>query len=394
LRGGSPPKALAQATKLLGAYPALTPCLEVTEIGADAIQVLEPELLQYFARELSEAQKSELAGLRQGLLLRFKAPEVKGGLELVGQTYQFVEKAASTLGAYVWDDEARLAYDAESWKRFRLEQWNGGAPRVGDHIAIHAYKNGELIRAVTLGMVSFGLPDLAVDGIPDALLTRTNTLLEITAQTLLQRQQLDAPGKLSISLDDKFPQRLRALIDKHVTQGASRKAEVTLEVSTPDQGDAENRQAKLVFPNEGGSAQVGQARYLATLFGSPEAPMIQVAADDPQLKAATQRAREQLRAFEPEWQRNHRNGQLLVKSRFRTSDDGTEWMWVEVTEWKGDEMRGLLSNEPFKVPELHQGARVKVSAREIFDFRWHGVDGKELGGEAEDLLEGHAAAHP
>ncbi len=64
-----------------------------------------------------------------------------------------------------------------------------------------------------------------------------------------------------------------------------------------------------------------------------------------------------------------------------TADDGTEWMWVEVLRWNGDTIEGVLSNEPFNVPDLHAGQRVTGSMDDVFDYIYRR-------GDASDLVSG------
>lgn len=53
---------------------------------------------------------------------------------------------------------------------------------------------------------------------------------------------------------------------------------------------------------------------------------------------------------------------------FATPDSGTQWMWVEVLRWTGDTIEGVLSYEPFNVPDLHAGQRVTGSMDDVFDY--------------------------
>ena len=62
-------------------------------------------------------------------------------------------------------------------------------------------------------------------------------------------------------------------------------------------------------------------------------------------------------------------------------------MWVEVTSWKGDRIRGFLRNEPFNIPTLHIGQEVEVSAATVFDYLRRHADGSEEGNETEKLIE-------
>ena len=65
-------------------------------------------------------------------------------------------------------------------------------------------------------------------------------------------------------------------------------------------------------------------------------------------------------------------------------------MWVEVTSWKGDKIKGLLKNEPYKIPKLHGGQIVDVLEGDIFDYIYRHADGVEEGNETGKLIEKNA----
>ena len=77
---------------------------------------------------------------------------------------------------------------------------------------------------------------------------------------------------------------------------------------------------------------------------------------------------------------------LIVKAPFKTDKGDNEWMWVEVTSWKGDRMEGILINEPFHVPTLHEGADVVVSQQTLYDYMYTRVGGESEGGETDQIL--------
>jgi uncharacterized protein YegJ (DUF2314 family) len=61
-------------------------------------------------------------------------------------------------------------------------------------------------------------------------------------------------------------------------------------------------------------------------------------------------------------------------------------MWVEVTEWKGRRIRGLLKNEPFDIPGLHGGQIVQVQEEKVFDYIRRYPNGKEEGNETGRII--------
>jgi uncharacterized protein YegJ (DUF2314 family) len=75
-----------------------------------------------------------------------------------------------------------------------------------------------------------------------------------------------------------------------------------------------------------------------------------------------------------------------VKVPFR-DENYTEWMWVEITSWKDDNIKGLLENQPFHIPNLHGGQVVRVRQEDVFDYLHYYPDGREVGNTTGPILE-------
>ena len=48
-----------------------------------------------------------------------------------------------------------------------------------------------------------------------------------------------------------------------------------------------------------------------------------------------------------------------MKAPFATPNGDREWMWVEISSWKDDKIKGLLENEPLNIPSLHEDKRLR-----------------------------------
>jgi len=102
--------------------------------------------------------------------------------------------------------------------------------------------------------------------------------------------------------------------------------------------------------------------------------------DDPEMSEAIKEARQRL----PELRRALENDsrriipvvhQALVKARFVSKLTGAnEHMWIEVIEFKGDNVLGTLANEPENIPELKTGEEVLVEYDQISDWAYREGD--------------------
>jgi uncharacterized protein YegJ (DUF2314 family) len=300
------------------------------------------------------------------------------------QALELGKTLASKLGGILWDDDTRRAYNLASWQE-RLDTWHGDVPDIVKHVTIDAYREGELIRMVSLGMLKLGLPDLVVSQVADGETRSMGTLMNVVMQRMVERRTLDAPSHLHLSLDEITNDSAKKYLGSDTLPNATRKLDVELRLAKPAEGDAENRLLELHFPGVGG-AQENQAAAIAALFGSSDS-ITHIEHDDQMLELSA-RARKKALGFRARYAKGPPFGERLsVKAPFETASGGTEWMWVEVVAWKGNVITGILDNEPFEVPTLKAGARVEVPADKIFDYLLTKADGSEEGNETGRLME-------
>ena len=67
---------------------------------------------------------------------------------------------------------------------------------------------------------------------------------------------------------------------------------------------------------------------------------------------------------------------IAVNAPWRTRSGSEEYLWVEVSGWRGDAITGHLATEPVDVAGLHKGDPVTVRQDEIYDFVWKHADGR------------------
>jgi uncharacterized protein YegJ (DUF2314 family) len=347
----------------------------------------EPSSLEYFASGLSEAEKRALVTSRGVTAL-----EVVGKAEHALTDYRkalsLTQELARKLGGVIWDDESRTAHSVQSFKR-RLESWNGDVPDISRHVSIHQYRDGELLRLVTVGMVKLGLPDLVVNDVASNDAAAMANLVNLVAQSLLERQKLDAPGTLHASIDLLRHAGAKAWLASDLKSNAKRSVDLTLVVGELEEGDADNRLLEIAFPGPAERLQERQTAAIADLFGSEDG-LVNVR-HDAAILAASKRAREKAFKLRPRYEESVPFGEeLQVKVPFTTTAGGNEWMWVEVITWRGNSIKGILNNDPYDVPTLKAGSRVEVRADQIFDYILRKRDGTMEGNETGPLLEAQA----
>jgi uncharacterized protein YegJ (DUF2314 family) len=195
-------------------------------------------------------------------------------------------------------------------------------------------------------MRKLGLPDLCVNQFASNRTKQVLGLLEQALQAVADQRELLPGGLLQI--------------------GTSL---VPAVVAARQEGDAENQLLQLVVTDE-----------LLDLFGKVE-EVVNAKDDDPELEAASQRARARLPEQKARFAATIAEGsEFLVKVRF--SENGRdEYMWVKVQHWDGTVLEGVMTDTPVVVSKPVAGDRITVQERDVFDWvRFSpggGVDGNE-----------------
>jgi uncharacterized protein YegJ (DUF2314 family) len=361
--------------------------VERVEDVAQSYRPPDAEALSYFGRGLSRRQSEALGRSREALRLRFRVPR-DAAFAALRAACRLASDVARRTDGLVWDEETREVFAPDAWDAERLEPWAiGSLPDVSRHITIHSYRDDEYLRAITLGMLKFGLPDLVVTGFAQSNSTQVGHLLNLTGQALLEGAVPDGAGELRLRLADLRQSDVRKRQQSDLKANA--KADVVLQLrdAKPDDGDPANQLLEIGFDSyPGPDVRARQDGLLATFFGWEDE--ISNVEHDEALLAASRRAREQLPAMKAIVEGGLQPGQLLmVKAPFARPAGGNEWMWVEVVAWRGGRIRGVLANEPFEVPSLNAGQDVEVAEKDVFDYILRNPDGSEQGNETGRLIQ-------
>ncbi len=264
-------------------------------------------------------------------------------------------------------------------------------------IVVHQVAGGgDLTFLDTAGMERFGLPELFLADVPTAHVPGTTTLMNATAQTLLERGDLTRDGELDV---DATKLTGDWHVDERKQLGGIGK--ITWKV-TWSRGDAEPGEEldpdqpvlQLSLPGtKPGSAEALLAA-LDTFEGAVEDKVRHFDYRD-ELDAAGVKARAALTQLRPHFAKAVPAGEeLAVKAPFTTDSGNIEWMWVDVVSIKGATVDGILDNDPDEVSSLKIGARVKVKFAELADFIHARADGTKVGGYSLEVMRAHGEDVP
>ncbi|UCV03037.1 DUF2314 domain-containing protein [Dechloromonas denitrificans] len=345
------------------------------------------ESLRYFGRGLSQEQALALQKAPRALILGFAHPSQQktSGLR---RAEEFILELAKQEDAIIWDDETREAFTPEAWEKTRLRTWEGGIPDVSKQIVIHAYSNAGRTRAISLGMARFGLPDLVINDTVWSLNRPLGNAINALAQQLVEAGPPDDKGALNLKIAGLRHVGLRKSLSEGILSGGKGEGRLLLLETMAEAGDPDNALAVLSFDSyPGRDATEHQTNFVIALFGTQPDEVVYTK-HDAALRAASTHARAQLPGLQKAFVRGFAPGEhLLVKAPFTTRDSGQEWMWIEVTEWNGDQVKGMLRSDPRNVPGLKAGQMVGAKQSELFDYLRVFPDGRTEGNETSKLLK-------
>jgi uncharacterized protein YegJ (DUF2314 family) len=344
------------------------------------------DMLQRFGRGLTRDQAQALQGARQALILDFAHPASLSA-SAHRASLQLTEQVARDTHGLLWDEETREVFTPDEWHQRRLESWDGDTPEVPRHIVIHAYQGDKLIRAITLGMAKFGLPDVVVDEFSWSSNRSVSNLINLLAQAIAEGGAVRPRGLYELDVRSIRHAAVRRAHVEGLGPKGTGVAALMLVKGTWEDGDPRNRLVEIRFDRGAGpDRHARQDSVLSALFGAEDS--VTHVKHTKELLDASKAAAARLPALRDAFARGLQPGEfILVKAPFAIPDGGNEWMWVEITAWDGDAITGLLKNDPANIPTLHAGQVVKVSQRKVFDYIRRDAAGREEGNETGKILE-------
>jgi uncharacterized protein YegJ (DUF2314 family) len=347
--------------------------------------------LRYFGHGLNAEQSDRLQHASSVWVLDFNVP-LSAVAHHIRLANDLIHRLASQNDALIWDELTREVFSLDEWKSRRIDSWDGDVPNVAMQTTSHLYRprGSQLPRLITLGMEKFGRPDVVVNDVPNESSRSMSALVLVVCQLMVEDASNVPPkgtGMISIDIASIRYRAFRERQRQSFLKDATGKAEIAIREGQRETGDPYNRLIELTFTNfPGHSPQELQQAALSQVFGSED--HLFRTKHDRELLDARDRARAQLPMIAERFRKGPPPGEhLLVKAPFKTPDGGNEWMWVEVTQWDGNRITGILENDPVDVRDLKSGATVTVDQRELFDYVCRHADGTMEGGETSKILE-------
>jgi uncharacterized protein YegJ (DUF2314 family) len=346
------------------------------------------DMLHYSGHGLTPEQEQILQHSNEALILDFAHPRANVWTALHTANAVLDDLARQTK-SIAWDDETREAFSPDAFQTRRLAAWSDPAaiPAIQSQTTIHIYPFGDMLRAITLGMSKFGLPDVVIENVSNNSESQAGILINLFCQALAENPSLDSSGRYKLALasikrfDVTEPQK------KSLKANAVGEAMLTLTSGKPDEGDPHNRLIQINADAYNGNDLTSRQELMISCFFGSTDPVHGVSHTD-ELLAASQKAREHLPQLRQQFNSGLAPGEsILLKAPFPPTGEQHEWMWVEVTRWNGDKIQGILDDDPAYATNLKAGQRVEVREQDIFDYIHHFPDGRNEGNTTGEIIE-------
>jgi uncharacterized protein YegJ (DUF2314 family) len=347
------------------------------------------ESLEQLGHGLSPEQIEELQKVTQAVALDFaySKEHVWDGMR---SALELTAALARETDGVVWDEQTSEVFTPTAWEEVRLGEWTDGVPDMGTQTVMHDYQKDQYMRAITIGMSKFGLPDIVMQGFSRSSSHDMEQIVNLFEQALAEGAKMDGPSEFDLKVKAVKNAKVREAHLKSLRTNGTGVAQLSLREGTWEEGDPQNRLVEITFDRYSGpDVHARQHKMISGMFGS-EGLVVQVEHDEA-LRAASLRAIEKLPALRTTFNAGLQPTEVIqVKAPFETPEGGSEWMWVEVTGWKGDDIEGHLRNEPRQIPKLHAGQIVHVSQAMVLDYIHKLPDGKLEGNETSQIIEKNA----
>ncbi|MBI4979683.1 MAG: DUF2314 domain-containing protein [Spirochaetes bacterium] len=344
------------------------------------------ESLTHFGRGLSRSQAQALQKCEQAFVMDFGHPKMNV-LDGLKAACVIAEAIARRTGGVIWDEETREVFTPDAWHERRMASWPERIPDVSAHTTIHAYKNNDYIRAITLGMSKFGLPDVICEDFSWSMNRQMGTLINLLCQSFAEGAAAGTSGSFELDIKNITNRKVHTAQIASLKTNAAGRAKLMLRKGVREEGDPKNRLIEVGFDAyPGRDVHARQEKLLASFLGWEDS--VTPVKHNERLITASSNARAKLPSLRLAFTRGLQPGEYIqVKAPFTTPDGGREWMWIEVTSWNGGGIKGLLRNEPMNIPSLHGGQMVSVRQEEVFDYIRHYPDGKEEGNTTGVIIQ-------
>src|SRR5262249_27374992 len=154
--------------------------------------------LEFRGRELLPAERQRLQKAQSFTAVLFMAPG-DDAVPAYRAALSVMRELAQRSDGFVEDEAQRDVLSAAALCK-KLDAWSGDFPDVRRHVSLDEYRDGELLRIVSLGMEKLGLPDVSVANVSAHDSESMGNLVNVVLQTMVENPTLARTGELDLSI--------------------------------------------------------------------------------------------------------------------------------------------------------------------------------------------------
>jgi hypothetical protein len=224
---------------------------------------------------------------------------------------------------------------------------------------------GATLAVATTGLAQLGVPEVVIRDVPSTMEWDAQNLLHAIGSAMVFGRPIGAGSTLPVELSDE--------------SGAPRTVTVSL--------SRDGERIAVVFPGPRARVSERIAEVLGAKASTPGSATFEMTDE---IRGAMAKAHDEVRALASRW-KDHppANETLTVEAPFEDSQEGSEYLDVEVETIRGDELTGVLTMSPSLDirGDYKLGSRVVVKLPNVLDYEWIDAQGREHGGEVGALID-------
>ncbi len=320
----------------------------------------------------------ELAASQSVVLAWFVAPRDQA-LQTLQTAQSAFANAAKAGNGWVEDLDTQAVYGQAAWAARQpngpLTDWFIIEDSPGDDAAPTD------LRLVTRGLRRMADRELVLDNVPAESAGDAAYVIDAVALALHNRDDLPS----TLLLDGPEARGTATLVEVPVQSGDPESPLVAISFKGQVLTDAEisaARPAPDAAPPEARPPEPAQA------VAEARPPEPAAAAAPATLAEAQSAARSRLdsvvrTAFAAGLPAGDR---IAVSVPFPNPDGTREYLWVEVQEWQGSILRGIVATPPSKTRAVQKGQAVTIDQAQVYDYVWKKADGSREGNTTAAFL--------
>lgn len=335
------------------------------------------DYLKTYGKEISDDQISSLQKTQEITVLTFYGNH-KNTDTVHHKINEFLNLLLEEKQHVIVDFGTIEYFNKSTWQKRRVKALKNIPIDITSQILIKLdnYKQ-DSCRVFTFGMEKFCLPDISISGLPCERVKNYTDLLVAISQNLHEKRL--------INQDSTFELKTNTLKNKKWNTYFSGKrytplqnAEIKFQRTTPKLGDKNNIQLKVDFNHKDIAAIMLKLTLNSVGLVS--------SSENNQMLEISKQAKKKLPEIKVRFQESKLpENFLLIKAPFFTGKI-KEWIWVEVTEWKENIIKGKLYSDSEYSSYLTAGVFVSVQQNDVFDYIIKDTLGNYIGNETEKVL--------